>query len=99
MKEMESEVVVPGSPQQLAADAALAVVLPQQGGSHPAQLPHVLPGRAVLEPAVVFPEDHIQHPVQAVLNPPMSPRGAAQFLGTAPPAANVVGHLKGFLVP
>jgi hypothetical protein len=66
---MGAEVIVPGGPPQLAADAALAPVLAEQGGGYPPQQTEVLRRRAVLEPAVVLPEDHVQHPVQAVLDP------------------------------
>ena len=66
---MEAEVIVPGSTPQLAADAALALVLAEQRGRYPPPQPQVRRRRAVLEPAVVLPEDHVQHPVQAVLHP------------------------------
>src|SRR4051812_29198143 len=91
---MEAELVVPGGPPQLAADAALALLLAEQGGDYPAQHPQVLRRRAVLEPASVLPEDDIQHPVQPVLDPPVPAGGAAQLPSTAPAAADVVGHLE-----
>src|SRR4051812_14892905 len=47
---MEPEVIVPGGTPQLAADAALALVLAEQGGRYPAQQTQVLRRRAVLEP-------------------------------------------------
>ena len=96
---MESEVIVPGGAEQLAADTALAVVLAEQRRRHAPQLPQVFRSPAILEPIVVLPEDHVQHPVQAVLDAPVTPGSAAQFLRTAPPAADVVRDLEGFLAP
>jgi hypothetical protein len=54
---MEAEVIVPGRTPQLAADAALAPVLAEQGSRYPPQQPEVLRRRPVLEPAVVLPEE------------------------------------------
>src|SRR5262245_5498648 len=96
---MESELIVPGRPQQLAADTALTPLAAEQGRSDPTQQAQVLRGRAVLEPAVILPKDHVQHPVQAVLDAPVASRRAAQFLSAATPAADVMGHLEGFLAP
>src|SRR5262245_54708509 len=94
---MEPELIVPGGPEQLAADTALAGVLAEQGRDHAPQHPQVLRSRAILETTVILPKDDIQHPVQTVLDPPVSPGGAAQLLRTAPAAADVVGDLEGFL--
>ena len=94
---MEAEVIVPGGPPQLAADAALALVLAEQGGGYPTQQTEVLRCCAVLEPTVVLPEDHVQHPVQTVLDAPVSPGGAAQLLRAAPAATDVMGDREGFL--
>src|SRR4051812_11049647 len=94
---MESELIVPGGAEYLATDTALAGVLAEQRRDHAPKHPHVFRSRAVLEPTVVFPEDHLQHPVQTVLNPPVSPGGATQFRCAASAAADVVGYLEGFL--
>src|SRR5262245_35115127 len=96
---MEAELVVPGGPQQLAADATFALILAEQGSDYPAQHPQVLRRGAVLEPAGVLPEDDIQHPVQPVLDPPVPAGGPAQLAGTAPAAADVMGHLEALLAP
>ena len=80
---MESELIVPGGAEQLAADTALTLVLAEQGHRHAPEQPQVFRCGAVLEPTVVLPKDHIQHPVQTVLDTPMSPRGAAQLLRAA----------------
>ena len=66
---MEAEVIVPGSAVPLAADAALAFVLAEQGGGHTPQHPQVFRRSAILQSAVVFSKDHVQHPVQSILNP------------------------------
>src|ERR1700677_242513 len=96
---MESELIVPGGAEQLATDTALAVVLAEQGCHHASEHPQVLGRRAILEPTVVLPEDHIQHPVQTVLDTPMSARGVTQFRRAAPAATDVVGDLEGVLAP
>src|ERR1051326_8883041 len=96
---MESEFIVPGGAAQLATDTALTVVLAEQGHRHTPEHSHVFRRRAILALTVVLPEDHIQHPVQTVLDTPVAPGGAAQFLCGASTAADVVGHLEGFLVP
>src|SRR5262245_1802850 len=90
---MEAESVIPAGAELLAADAALALVLAQQRGGHAAQHPQVLAGGPVLQPAVVLPEDHVQHPVQPVLHPPVIPRRRPQLRRAAAPAADVVRHL------
>src|SRR5215470_9688226 len=90
---MQAEVVVPGGAELLAADAALAVVLAEQRSRHAAEHRQVLGGGPVLEPAVVLAEDDVEHPVQPVLYPPVQPGSAAQLLGAASAAADVVGHL------
>src|SRR5260370_4557333 len=96
---MKAKRIVPGSPEYLATDTAFAMVLAKQGRDHAPQHPQVFRSRAVLEPTVVLPEDHIQYPVQTVLDPPVPPGGAAQFRRAAPAAADVVRDLEGFLVP
>src|SRR5262245_39235941 len=90
---MEAEVIVPGGAELLAADATLAAVLAEQRDGDAAQRSQVLCGGAVLEPAVVFSEDDVEHPMQAVLDAPVQPGSAAQFKGAAFAAADVVGHL------
>ena len=94
---MESELIVPGGAEQLAADAALAVVLAEQGHRHTPEQPQVFRRRALLQPTVVLPKDHVQNPVQTVLDTPMSPGSTAQFLRAAPAATDVVGDLEGLL--
>src|SRR2546423_2808617 len=96
---MAPEFIVPGGAEQLATDTALAGVLAEQGRRHTPKHPQVFRRRTVLETAVVLPEDHIQHPVQTVLDTPVPSRGAAQFRRAAAAAAYVVGYLEGFLVP
>src|SRR6266581_7460555 len=95
---MASEVIVPGGPEQLAADTALALVLAEQGSDHTAKHSQVLRSLSVLEPTVVLPEDHIQHPVQPVLDAPVTAGSAAQFLRAAPTTADVIGNLETFLL-
>src|SRR5262249_57531028 len=94
---MEAEVIVPGGTELLATDAALALILAQQRGRHAAQHPQVLSSGPVLQPAVVLPEGHVQHPVQPVLYPPVQTCPASQLLRAAVPAADVVRHLARLL--
>src|SRR3954447_26842801 len=96
---MASELIVPGGAEQLTTDTALAGVLAEQGRRHTPKHPQVFRRRAVLETAVVFPEDHIQDPVQTVLDTPVPPRGAAQFRRAAAATANIVSYLEGLLIP
>src|SRR5262249_54224241 len=97
IEKMEAEVIVPGGAKQLAADTALALILAKQGRDHASQQPQILRRRAVLQPAVVLPEDDVQHPVQPILDTPVPTAGAAQLRGAAPTAADVVRHLEGLL--
>ncbi len=96
---MSAEVVVPGGAAHLAADTAFAGVLTQQGHGHPAQQGQVLRRRAVLQPAVVLPEGHIQHPVQAVLDGPMHPHDSVEPVRAERRAEQVVAGLDGGLAP
>src|SRR5436309_10790765 len=96
---MSAELIVPGGAEHLATDTAPTGVLAEQGRRHAPKHPQVFRRRAVLEPAVVLAEDHIQHPVQTVLDPPVSARGAAQFRRATVAAADGVGYLEGFLAP
>src|SRR5579859_7255068 len=94
---MESELIVPGGAEQLAADTALAGILAEQGSNHASEHPQVLRGYTILEPTVILTEDHIQNPVQTVFDTPVPTGGTAQLLSAAPAAADVVGYLEGFL--
>ena len=76
---MQPELIVPGGAEYLAADAAFAAILPEQGGHHAPQHPQVLRRRPVFQPTVVLPENDIQHPVQTIFDVPMSPGASAQF--------------------
>src|SRR5947209_3513955 len=95
---MESKLVVPGDAEQLTADTGLAVILAEQGRNHAPEHPQVFRSRAILEPTVVLAEDHLQHPVQTVLDTPVPTGRTAQLLRAAPAAADGVRHLEGFLV-
>src|SRR5437763_1896088 len=48
--------------------------------------------------AVVFPEGHIQHPMQRVLNAPMAPYRLGQAPHVLPEGGDVVAHFGGDLV-
>src|SRR5438270_8938225 len=94
---MTTEVIIPGGPELLAADAALALLLTQQREGDAPQQPQVLPGRPVLEMVIVLAEQNVQHPVQTVLDAPVPPRCAAQLLRTAWATADGVRHVHAFL--
>src|SRR5262245_57010805 len=94
---MTAGVVATGGAAELVSDTALATILAAKARHHAPQQPQVLRRRAVLEPTGVFPEDDVQHPVQPILDPPVSPAGAAQFLGAAPATADVLSYLERFL--
>src|SRR4051794_38157626 len=83
IEEMASEVIVPGGAASFAGDAALALVLAQQRGGHAAKQAQILGGGAVLEPAVVLPEDNVEHPVQPILDAPVAAGRPAQLLRAA----------------
>jgi hypothetical protein len=78
---MQSESIVPGRTEQLAADAAFAGILAEHRGRHATQHAQVFRCRAVLEPTVVLPEHHIQDPVQTIFDAPMPSHQTQQFLG------------------
>ena len=82
---MKEEVVIPAGALALALDAALALVLADQRQGDAAQPPQVIRRVARPRPALVLPEDNIQHPVQAVLDPPVPADRLGSRAGPRPP--------------
>src|SRR5262249_26986601 len=74
-KDLFKEVCVQGGGVALAGDAALALVPLDQAESQPADQPQVHSRLAVGHLVVVLPERDVEHPVAAVLYPPVPAQG------------------------
>src|SRR6266487_3055203 len=96
---MKEGVVIPAGALPLALDAALALVLADQRQRDPPQPRQVLRRVARPRPASVLPEDDVQHPVQAVPDPPVAADRLGQPLDGRLAAAAVVVLRAAALVP
>src|SRR5205823_2276138 len=95
----ETVIIANSEFKQGGAIRGLAARLAEQGQDDLAEPGEVLRGMAVPRPAVVLPEDYVEDPMTAVLDPPVQPNPTGQHLTGGPAAADVVGHLRALLLP
>src|SRR5215471_3535489 len=96
---MGAVVIIQSSAQPSRGDAALAGILAEQGQSHLAQPGQVFRGVALPGTAAVLLEEHIQAPVLAILDTPVTTHTFGKPRRAARAAAEVVSYLIRLLGP
>jgi tetratricopeptide (TPR) repeat protein len=96
-KELRQIGNLPPGPLPFDFHRAFAGIPPEQGECQAVEERHILRGRAIIDPAGIFAKHHIEHPVQSVLNAPVSPNGAANAPGMGRQTTKKIAHLHTLL--